>query len=82
MHYFLSLLIHAYWVQLACLLQLTHFDKEQPRTKFKQMRLRKQTNKQTIEKIDMTQPAELEWSCHAITIAEEETLRFSFFRYD
>ena len=27
---FLSLLIHAYRVQLGCLLQLTHFDKEQP----------------------------------------------------
>ena len=27
------------------------------------------TNKQTIEKTDMTQPAELDWSCHAITIA-------------
>ena len=61
------MLIHAYRVQLDCLLQLTLFDKGQPRTTFHQMRLRKQTNKQTIEKTNVTQPAELD--CHAITIA-------------
>ena len=41
------MLIHAYQIQLGCALQLTHFDKGQPRTTFHQMKLRKQTIKQT-----------------------------------
>ena len=32
------------------------------------------TNKQTIEKTNMTQPAELDWTCHAITIAWQRKL--------
>ena len=39
-------------------------------------------NKQTIENTNMTQPAELDWCCHATTIACGKTLRFSFFLYD
>ena len=70
---------------VGCLLQLTHFDKGQPWTTFHQMRLRKQTNKQTIEKTNMTQPAELDWSCHAITIAWRRKLwdshSFSMIKY-
>ena len=78
-------LIHAYQVQLGCLLQLTYFVKEQPWTTFQQMRLRKQTNKQTIEKTNMTQPAELDLGCHATTIAWRRKLwdshSFSMIKY-
>ena len=66
-------------------IETPHFDKGQPWTTFHQMRLRKQTNKQTIEKTNMTQPAELDWSCHAITIAWRRKLwdshSFSMIKY-
>ena len=55
-------LIHAY-------LCLPHATKWQPWTTPYQMRLRKQTNKQTNEKTNMTQPIELDRSCHATTTA-------------
>ena len=72
------MLIHAYRVQLGCLLQLTYFDEGQPWTTFHQMRQRKQTNKQTIKKTNMTQPAELDWGCHATTIARRKRLWDSY----
>ena len=72
------MLIHAYRVQLGCLLQLTYFDEGQPWTTFHQMRQRKQTNKQTIKKTNMTQPAELDWGCHATTIAWRRRLWDSY----
>ena len=55
-------LIHAY----PC---LPHATKWQPWTTPYQMRLRNQTNKQTNEKTNMTQPIELDRSCHATTTA-------------
>ena len=33
------------------------------------------TNRQTIEKTNMTQPAELDWSCHETTIWLSYTLK-------
>ena len=36
------------------------------------------TNKQTIEKTNMTQPAELDWGYHATTIARRRRLRDSY----
>ena len=78
LHLFWCMLIHAYRVQLGCLLQLTYFDEGQPWTTFHQMRLRKQTNKQTIKKTNMTQLAELDWGCHATTIAWRRRLWDSY----
>ena len=83
MHYFWSMLIHDYQVQLGCLLQVTHFVKGQPWTAFQQMRLRKQTNKQLKKQI--WQPAELDLGCHATTIAWRRKLwdshSFSMIKY-
>ena len=62
---------------MGCLLELAHFVQGQPWTTFQRMRLRKQTNKQ-LKKTNMTQPAELDWSCHAITIAWRRKLWDSY----